>query len=125
MNEKLQVAVKGHGKPSKLILVKDTGNMALKKPQGKWWQKRIIENFKKELKIQYTHTYLFEKKYVKNESITGFTEVWKDTGSGANDAVTVSYLNPYFGYTCIGDISESPKKTLAHINVFKVKKKSS
>ena len=56
---------------------------------------------------------------MKNESITGFTEVWKDTGSGANDAVTVSYLNPYFGYTCIGDISESPKKTLAHINVFK------
>ena len=36
MDENLQVAVKGREKPSfKFILVKDTGKMALKKPQGK------------------------------------------------------------------------------------------
>ena len=48
--------------------------------------------------------------------MTGYTDVWNWKGTGSEEEVTVSYLNPYLGYTCIGDISESSKKT--HINVF-------
>ena len=34
-----------------------------------------------------------------------FTRIWTDAGSGAYDDVAVYRMNPYSGYTCIGDIA--------------------
>lgn len=36
---------------------------------------------------------------------TGFTEIWNDRGSGANDDVRVMKMNAPSGYTCLGHVA--------------------
>ena len=50
---------------------------------------------------------------------TGFTEVWNDRGSDADDDVRVLRMNPPAGYTCLGYVAARGYGTTPNANQYR------
>lgn len=50
---------------------------------------------------------------------TGFSEVWRDSGSGANADVRIFSMNAPNGYVCLGHVAINSYSQLPNINNYR------